>query len=283
MTAALKQLWAACKFRTRDVVLGVTNPQLVVREMSVSNLPRKEMQQVAAVPGARRAAAAGRALAAGLLPAGGPGRQPDRPRAADRRAEGRRADRRAGGRARRPARGTGRPRLVRPAARRLPARRAGRGDRRHRRPDDQRGRARRRRAADRADRPARRRRDHQSIATRLGTTVPEAEALKCRIGLRGDGGPDTADADPRGRPPAGQRDPQLLHLPRLGRTAEAGHPTRAVRRRLAAAGPRRGTCSTQLDLHVVLADPAIRLRDTRRAGGSAASTVPCPRPRCRSA
>ncbi|GGQ64539.1 type IV pilus assembly protein PilM [Couchioplanes azureus] len=44
VTSALKQLWAACKFRTKRVVLGVTNPQLVVRETSVSNLPAKEMR-----------------------------------------------------------------------------------------------------------------------------------------------------------------------------------------------------------------------------------------------
>src|SRR4029450_13392521 len=43
VTSALKQLWAACKFDTKRVMLGVTNPQLVVREMSVSNLPAKEM------------------------------------------------------------------------------------------------------------------------------------------------------------------------------------------------------------------------------------------------
>jgi len=43
--AALKQLWAACKFGTRHVSIGVTSPQLVVREMSVSNLPPKEMRQ----------------------------------------------------------------------------------------------------------------------------------------------------------------------------------------------------------------------------------------------
>ena len=43
VTSALKQLWAACKFDTKHVVVGVTNPQLVVREMSVSNLPAKEM------------------------------------------------------------------------------------------------------------------------------------------------------------------------------------------------------------------------------------------------
>jgi type IV pilus assembly protein PilM len=45
VTSALKQLWAACKFDTKKVRLGVTNPQLVVREMSVSNLPAKEMHQ----------------------------------------------------------------------------------------------------------------------------------------------------------------------------------------------------------------------------------------------
>jgi type IV pilus assembly protein PilM len=45
VTSALKQLWAACKFDTRQVRLGVTNPQLVVREMSVSNLPAGQMRR----------------------------------------------------------------------------------------------------------------------------------------------------------------------------------------------------------------------------------------------
>jgi type IV pilus assembly protein PilM len=45
VASALKQLWAACKFGTKHVSLGVTNPQLVVREMSVANLPAKEMHQ----------------------------------------------------------------------------------------------------------------------------------------------------------------------------------------------------------------------------------------------
>jgi type IV pilus assembly protein PilM len=45
VTSALKQLWAACRFDTKHVRLGVTNPQLVVREMSVSNLPAKEMRR----------------------------------------------------------------------------------------------------------------------------------------------------------------------------------------------------------------------------------------------
>jgi len=45
VTSALKQLWAACRFGTRNVTLGVTNPQLVVREMAVSNLPAKDLKQ----------------------------------------------------------------------------------------------------------------------------------------------------------------------------------------------------------------------------------------------
>jgi type IV pilus assembly protein PilM len=45
VAAALKQLWAHAKFRTKHVVLGITNPQIVVREMSVSNLPRRELRR----------------------------------------------------------------------------------------------------------------------------------------------------------------------------------------------------------------------------------------------
>jgi type IV pilus assembly protein PilM len=45
VTVALRQLWAACRFTTKHVRLGVTHPQLVVREMSVSNLPAKEMRK----------------------------------------------------------------------------------------------------------------------------------------------------------------------------------------------------------------------------------------------
>jgi type IV pilus assembly protein PilM len=45
VTAAVRQLWAAVKFRGRHVVVGVTNPQVVVRPMSVSNLPAREMRE----------------------------------------------------------------------------------------------------------------------------------------------------------------------------------------------------------------------------------------------
>jgi type IV pilus assembly protein PilM len=44
VTLALKHLWATAKFRGRDVVLGVTNPQVVVREMTVANLPDRELR-----------------------------------------------------------------------------------------------------------------------------------------------------------------------------------------------------------------------------------------------
>ncbi|GIE88085.1 type IV pilus assembly protein PilM [Actinoplanes regularis] len=45
VTNALKQLWAACRFGSKRVSLGVTNPQLVVREMSIANLPAGQMRQ----------------------------------------------------------------------------------------------------------------------------------------------------------------------------------------------------------------------------------------------
>jgi type IV pilus assembly protein PilM len=45
VTVALKQLWAGTKFRSRHVVLGVTNPQVVVRRMTVANLPQRELRK----------------------------------------------------------------------------------------------------------------------------------------------------------------------------------------------------------------------------------------------
>jgi len=45
VTAALRQLWAGARFRSREVVLGVTHPQTVVREMSVANLPERELRR----------------------------------------------------------------------------------------------------------------------------------------------------------------------------------------------------------------------------------------------
>jgi type IV pilus assembly protein PilM len=45
VTLALKQLWTNARFRSRKVVLGITNPQVVVREMSVANLPERELRR----------------------------------------------------------------------------------------------------------------------------------------------------------------------------------------------------------------------------------------------
>lgn len=43
VTGALRQLWSTAGFRGRKVVLGVTSPQVFVREMSVTNLPPREL------------------------------------------------------------------------------------------------------------------------------------------------------------------------------------------------------------------------------------------------
>ena len=45
VVAALKQLWSSTRFHGKDIVLGVTNRQIVVREMSVSNLPGRELRR----------------------------------------------------------------------------------------------------------------------------------------------------------------------------------------------------------------------------------------------
>jgi type IV pilus assembly protein PilM len=41
----LRQLWSTMRFRNRDVVLGVTNRQIVVREMAVANVPDRELRK----------------------------------------------------------------------------------------------------------------------------------------------------------------------------------------------------------------------------------------------
>lgn len=44
VAAALKTLWAAAKFRTRDVVIGITHHQTIVREVSLPALDRRELE-----------------------------------------------------------------------------------------------------------------------------------------------------------------------------------------------------------------------------------------------
>src|ERR1700760_4118504 len=45
VTNTLKQLWTKQKFKNRNVVLGITNQQVVVRETEIANLPPKEMKR----------------------------------------------------------------------------------------------------------------------------------------------------------------------------------------------------------------------------------------------
>jgi type IV pilus assembly protein PilM len=45
VTAAVRHLWSTARFGTRKVALGVTNPQIVVRQMAVANLPAKELRE----------------------------------------------------------------------------------------------------------------------------------------------------------------------------------------------------------------------------------------------
>lgn len=45
VTQALRQLWTSQSFGTRDVVLGVTHQQIVVREIDVAKLPARELHQ----------------------------------------------------------------------------------------------------------------------------------------------------------------------------------------------------------------------------------------------
>jgi len=44
VTQAIKELWSTAKIRNRRVLLGVNNPQVVVREMTVQNLPMAQLR-----------------------------------------------------------------------------------------------------------------------------------------------------------------------------------------------------------------------------------------------
>ena len=45
VTAALRQLWTAHAFKTKNVILGVTHQQVIVREVEIANLPPRELKQ----------------------------------------------------------------------------------------------------------------------------------------------------------------------------------------------------------------------------------------------
>jgi type IV pilus assembly protein PilM len=45
VTAALRHLWSVGRFKGKHVALGVANPQVIVREMTLPNLPGKELRK----------------------------------------------------------------------------------------------------------------------------------------------------------------------------------------------------------------------------------------------
>jgi type IV pilus assembly protein PilM len=45
ITASIRHLWSSQRFKSRDVVLGIANPQVVVREVDIPQLPAKHLKQ----------------------------------------------------------------------------------------------------------------------------------------------------------------------------------------------------------------------------------------------
>ncbi|MEN3359424.1 MAG: type pilus assembly protein PilM [Mycobacteriales bacterium] len=103
----------------------------------------------------------------------------------------------------------------------------------------------------------------EMIAARLGATVAEAESLKCRVGLRADDGPETADVVREAiRPLVSEIRSSFAYL-----TSGARH-TKVRRLALAGGGALLpglpDALSAQLEVDAIIADPVVRLRDQRR-------------------
>jgi type IV pilus assembly protein PilM len=103
-----------------------------------------------------------------------------------------------------------------------------------------------------------------AIATRLGIPATEAEALKCRFGLHGDGRPDTPGAAADAVRPlvneirssftylaSGERQKRVTRLSLCGGSSQMPGLAEHLQE--------------QLGVSVMFADNAARLRDTRRA------------------
>jgi type IV pilus assembly protein PilM len=103
----------------------------------------------------------------------------------------------------------------------------------------------------------------EAIAARLGATIAEAEALKCRVGLRTEDGPETAEVVREAiRPLVSEIRSSFAYL-------TAGARQTRVRRLALAGGSAQlpglaAALSEQLEVEAVIADPVIRVRDQRR-------------------
>jgi type IV pilus assembly protein PilM len=104
----------------------------------------------------------------------------------------------------------------------------------------------------------------EAIATRLGIPSTEAEALKCRFGLHGDGRPDTPGAAADAvRPLVNEIRSSFTYL------ASGERQKRVTRLSLCGGGAQMPGLAEHLqeglDVSVMFSDNAARLRDTRRA------------------
>ncbi|SHN20917.1 type IV pilus assembly protein PilM [Cryptosporangium aurantiacum] len=112
-----------------------------------------------------------------------------------------------------------------------------------------------------------------ALATRLGVPLPEAEALKCRIGLWAENGPEVADTVREAiRPLFNEIRGSFAYLSTSGRHSQ-------VARLILAGGGGQlpglpDTLAGQLDLQVEHADPMSRLRRTRRARHDGMEALP---------
>jgi type IV pilus assembly protein PilM len=263
VTAALRRLWATTKFRSRQVVFGVTNPQVVVRELTLTNMPDRELrrslpfqvQDVLPLPVEKALLDFQRLedpgeneTVRGLLIAAPKDAVLTAVRAIERaglhvarvdlasfallRAVSR-LDTQVEAIVDIGARVTtvvvhadGEPLIVRTIPR----------------------------GGDAVT---------EMIASRLGATFGEAESLKCRVGLRADDGPETAEVVREAiRPLVSEIRSSFAYL------TSGSRQTRVHRLALSGGGAQLpgllDTLRAQLEIDVVIADPVIRLRDQRR-------------------
>lgn len=111
------------------------------------------------------------------------------------------------------------------------------------------------------------------IASRLGATLTEAESLKCRVGLRPDEGPETAEMIREAvRPLISEIRSSFAYLTTGGRHSQV------ARLSLSGGGALlpglTGALSSQLQIPVVLANPLARLRDQRRSKHETPERIP---------